>query len=269
VPGFPEGRHVYRGRFPDSFRYYEFPDVPGAQFVGITTALKTFGDGIENLIKWGVKKGREEALDKVATTYRDGMGIAELVGTVRADLSSSRPDRRAKEKAGDIGKAAHDKLHWWLSRELGISDDPEPVIPDDVAQAEWAFMAGQDWFKSSGLRPMAMEQSVYDRDLMVAGTFDLLAWDPKRGPGLIDYKSSSGVYNPHHVQLAQYLKMVRGWLPVTWGKLVRLPKDTKETAVTVVDLGQLYRGRVVSEEQLLYAFRAALYLYRTFVEPPA
>ena len=249
-----------------NLRYYEFAEYPGSQFVGVTTVLDpVLGFGKEGLMRWGVGIERAAGLEAIARVHKPAMGTSALVVAVNAAMKGTRADVEAKEKAGDIGTAAHDKIHWWLRRELGIPTDAEPEVGD---ASEWAFMSAQDWFRASKLKPLLMEQPVVIPSEGVAGTFDLWAEDPELGPGLIDYKSSKYVYESHHIQVAQYCHMLKtAGIPIQWAKIVRIPKDGKRPDVEVVNLGDCYGGRKVSEADLVTGFRAALFLYRKFVEP--
>ena len=145
---------------------------------------------------------------------------------------------------------------------LGLTAGPEPVIRDE---AMVAVMAWQDWWKGSGLRPFRCEQVVWDKGLMVAGTVDLLALDEGGRLGIVDYKTSKGIYDSHHIQVAAYAHMARNFAEIEWCQIVRIPKSLDDPAFEVKQLGVLY-DRTLTEDQLMDVFRAAATVYRTLVE---
>ena len=124
-------------------------------------------------------------------------------------------------------------------------------------------MSFQDWFRSSGLTPVRMEQPVWDSDLEFAGTIDIVASHPQNGLGILDLKSSRSIYEEHHMQVAAYLTAGRNFADLAWGKLVRLPKSIEETSIETREIGDLPK-RTLTETQLLDSFLACLKLWRTF-----
>ena len=77
-------------------------------------------------------------------------------------------------------------------------------------------------------------------------------------------KTSKGVYDSHHLQVAAYLHAGRNFAPLRWAKIVRLPKKIDDPNFEVVPLGKLY-DRTLTEEELMEAFRSCLTLHRLLV----
>jgi hypothetical protein len=128
--------------------------------------------------------------------------------------------------------------------------------------SQWAYMAFQDFWKNSGLKAIRSEQLIWDDELGYAGTIDIIADDPKLGPGIIDIKTSKGCYDDHHIQVAAYCHAARKWSDINWAAIVRLPKNTSDPEFEVKSLGSLYGGRVMSEDKLFEAFAGALQAWK-------
>ncbi len=171
-------------------------------------------------------------------------------------------------KAADIGTAAHQWVNWWLRGQLGESAGPEPGLTD---ASLWATMGFTEAWEKSGLRVVRTEQPVWCPKLGTAGTIDVIAEDVTGkfggGLGILDLKTSRGVYESHHVQVATYMEMGSRWAPMQWGAILRIPKNTDDPNTELHALGELYGGRRATQQQLVDVFRGALVIWENLVRP--
>jgi hypothetical protein len=247
----PGGRH-YKSMTGD------FPDP----LVGVTSILKVIGLGTEGLIKWSANEERKACLDACGTVYGDWakngirLSAGEFSMAVESNLGPARSHQKQLTKAADIGTAAHAAISDWLTT---------GKMSGDLSDASlWAVMSFQDWWKESGLKVVRSEQPVWDVTLGYAGTVDIIAQAPDGSLGVLDIKSSKGVYETHHLQVAAYMHAARNWAPIQWGKIVRVPKTSDETRIEVKDLGDCY-SRKLTESDLMEAFKAALTAWRVLL----
>jgi hypothetical protein len=245
-------------------RYYralhgEFP----TPLPGVTTVLKVLGLSTNALVAWSANTERAAVLEAIGDVICAGGapedGPQGFINAVEAQLGKARQHQKIVSKAADIGTAAHAAVQRMLRLELGQPVGPDPELPD---ASQWAFMAFQDFWKASGLKAVRSEQPVWNVELGYAGTVDIIAEDPKLGPGILDVKTSKGCYDDHHLQVSAYCHAARAWSDIRWAAIVRLPKNLTDPAFEVKPLGQLYGGRMLTETQLMNAFRGALQAWR-------
>jgi hypothetical protein len=244
-------------------RYYralhgEFP-VP---LPGVTTVLKVLGLSTNALIAWSAREERKAVLEAAADVFAEGThddGPAGFVAAVESRIGKAKQHQKLVSKAADIGTAAHAAVQRMLRLELGLPVGPEVEMPE---QAQWAFMAFEDYWRKSGLKAVRSEQLIWNVELGYAGTIDIVAEDKDGRVGIADLKTSRGTYLDHHLQVAAYCHAARAHTPVEWAKIIRLPKNTSDPDFEVVDLGNLYDGKVISEAKLMEAFAATLSAWR-------
>lgn len=243
-------------------RYYKTPE---GEFPSVTTALKVLGLGQEGLIAWSAREERKACLAAAADVFaedeHDG-SPADFLARVENRIGVARQHQRQIAKAADIGTAIHQAINSYLRKQLGL---PVPLFQGELEDAALVgFMSFEDWWKASGYTAIRTEQPVWSKELRAAGTADLIVSCPKRGLGLVDFKSSKGVYESMHVQVAAYADMARRWSDINWCEIVRFPKSLDDPQFEVVPLGKLYGGKTASEPQLLDAFKACVTLWETF-----
>lgn len=126
------------------------------------------------------------------------------------DLTAMAPSLRRKEIAGAPWqtrdkKAARGTAVHAMAEELLAGKPVE--VPDDLRGHVEGLAR---WLEASGIRVLQSEAMVWseeDPDLGLcayAGRFDALTLHPRHGPTLIDWKTSSGVWPEHAIQLAGY-----------------------------------------------------------------
>ena len=205
-----------------SGRFYE---VDGRSLPSVTHILQVIGKPA--LINWAANQERALCLDSAADLYVDcastpPMSRATYIATLTGRLGKQKAHKRELEKAGEIGSQAHALIEWNLRQRLGQKVGPEPRVVDD---AQWAFMAFQDWANSVNLEPIFIEQTVFSLKHGFAGTMDLLA-RVNGAVTLVDFKTGKAIYAEAFLQNVAYqaAMMEMGHSVPEGGLIVRLPK---------------------------------------------
>jgi hypothetical protein len=203
-----------------------FYDVTGVGLLpSVTHILGCIGKPA--LINWAANQERAACIDAAADLYLDlckasPMSRPAYVTTFQGRLSKQKAHRRELEKAGEVGSQVHALIEWNLRQQLGQKVGPEPRVVDD---AQWAFMAFQDWANSVRLTPLFIEQTVFSTIHGYAGTMDLLA-EVNGVPTLIDFKTGKAIYAEAYLQNVAYQVALAemGHTTAQSGLVVRLPK---------------------------------------------
>lgn len=225
------------------------------------------------LVPWAANLERQAVIEAAGAVMAEGVegGIPEFMGAIEAKLGWAREHQKKLTEGGDIGTAAHNEIQRRTRLLLGLPAGPEVALRDESL---WAVMAWEDWFKTAGLKPLRCEQTVWDKASGVAGTVDLLAFNDAGELGIVDYKTSKGIYDDHHVQVAKYCQMAGNFAEIQWANIVRTPKNVADPEFEVKTLGDLsWTGKDgrrtekhVTLEQLLSVYEAAHTIYKTFIE---
>lgn len=252
--------------------------TPEGDFPRVTTKNKTLGIGTEGLVKWSANLERAAVLEAAGLVFASDPHITTMapqifLAAIEARLGSARQHQRALQKGGDIGTEVHSAIQRFLADLM--SGKKSPAVPMSDAAAI-AFQSWRVWWAGARLEPVRIEQVLWDPEWNYAGTADLIArclsgseYGPEGTLIVPDWKSSNGVYESYHLQLAAYVRAARRWVHVEPGPVVRLPKDaSKGLEVEVVPLGHMYDGRILTLDQLLECFHAVCVLHDTLVEKP-
>jgi hypothetical protein len=203
-------------------------------------------------VPWAAKEERlavmEASADLHAECARQQFPRSMYLLALEQRVGKTKAHVKALAKASDIGTAAHTKIEWLMRRDLGQKVGPEPLVPAAAAVAVRAF---EDWRAAVRLQPHLIEQTVYSRTHVFAGTMDLLAtldsaallallerqgavtatlaeWLRARETvcALIDFKTGRGIYAEAHLQSVAYQRALAemGHGRVDGGLIVRLPK---------------------------------------------
>lgn len=239
-----------------SGRFYDIPDDTGAtvRMPSVTTILSAIAKPA--LVSWAAKEERLAVSEASADLHAEVMAQPQPRQLPRAmyllaleqRLGTTKAHVKALAKAGEIGTAAHAKIEWVLRRALGQRVGPEPLVPEAAAHAVRAF---ETWRAAVRLQPHLIEQTVWSRTHVFAGTMDLLATLDgtallavleQQGPvtatlgdwlratptvrALIDFKTGKGIYGEAHLQSVAYQRALAemGHGRVDGGLIVRLPK---------------------------------------------
>lgn len=126
--------------------------------------------------------------------------------------------RDFRDEAGGWGTTAHKAIEEWFKS----GDWPSEPLPQQVDNALGLFT---EFWDNSGYRVMEVEKPLYYMPLAVGGLGDWLGWDEQGRLGILDYKTSSGIWADFHIQVAAYFNMARGMgLPVEWAAILHIGK---------------------------------------------
>lgn len=209
--------------------------VDGDSFPSVTHILQVIGKPA--LINWAANQERTLVSEASADLYEDLARLAKpmprtaYLTTLQARLGKVKAHKRELEKASEIGTQVHALVEWRMRKELGQVVGHEPRVLDD---AQWAFMAWEDWAKSVQLKPKLIEQTVYSRVHGYAGTMDLLA-EVEGVETLIDFKTGKAIYAEAYLQNVAYQVALSemGHGTVQAGMVIRLPKIQNDPAFEV------------------------------------
>lgn len=178
------------------------------------------------LMYWSANMGAEFA-DKALVP---GMVIDELNKPAIIDGIKTAFRKKSKE-AADIGTAVHAYLEAYLN--AGINKQPLPAMPVNplIRKEIEAFLA---WTKENDVKFIASERKVYSKKYGYAGTLDALGY-VNGELAIIDFKTSSGIYDDMFVQTSAYANAVNeeDKTEITKTYIVRVPKDGSEFEVQV------------------------------------
>lgn len=214
-------------------RFYE---VDGEKYPSVTHILQVIGKPA--LINWAANTERTLVMEAAADLYEDTakiptpMSRPTYMTTLQARLGKVKAHQKELARAGEIGTQVHKLVEWNFRKALGQQPGPEPRVVDD---AQWAFMACQDWAMSVNLKPKYIEQTVFSKTHGYAGTMDLLA-EVNGVLTLIDFKTGKAVYAEAHLQNVAYQAALAemGHLAPVGGLIVRLPKVQTDPGFEVV-----------------------------------
>lgn len=220
--------------YPDSHRYR----MEGERSCLIsTTAATGIIDKSRPLIFWAIGLANEFLVDYVAGSPSGRFTAEELLPVI--DEAMKRHSV-VKEKAASNGSMVHDWAERFAAAKIAGEDIP-PVpekCPEEVANGIIAFL---DWFNGHDIEFLEAERLVYSRKHGYVGITDAVAIvDGHRY--ILDYKTSKGVYDEYHFQLAAYRAAyeeemggeLEGALIVHFGKdtgefhVVRSPEEDRE-----------------------------------------
>ena len=203
--------------------WYDVRALTGEQLAflpGVTGVLGVIAKPM--LIPWATKmalqaaeaalmdrlKGKPEARIKLTPQW-----VAEVVKEAK-----ERPDK-IKDEAADLGTMAHQVFDdVVLGKEVLIEN-----VPEAIKQPVQNFL---DWLKSSGVQLVMGDTAVASIAAGFGGKIDALGW--KDGQyGIIDFKTSSGIWPEYALQVAAYAHGFEETfgVPIGFAEIVRFDKN--------------------------------------------
>ena len=151
----------------------------------------------------------------------------------------------------DAGTLAHSMIQSQLT---GAEQDTSGYTQDQIRMAENALASFRAWARGKSVETLQMESPLVSETHRYGGTFDWYGLVDGTLT-LIDFKTSSAIYDDHLYQLAGYFQLLteNGW-EVAEALIVRLSRDA----------GEEFSERVLSVPELVpywQVFKAALGLY--------
>ena len=130
--------------------------------------------------------------------------------------------REILTESGNIGTAVHEFIKWDLTERK----DEEVAVSLNMRQSVHNYLSFKKKYK---LKPVLTEQTVYSLKYGYAGQLDLVAWvtDGKEDKlVLLDWKTSSGIYEDYQLQLEAYNNALREFKGLFFkGKVSKLPDE--------------------------------------------
>jgi hypothetical protein len=208
-------------------------DVNGVPMISSTTVLKKLEK--EALHPWIAKATAEQIRDFVLQPIIRGEMTPTQLGEMDLDLlmkEAKQAHERMKKDAADMGSLIHKVIEEYYA---GKQDkDLLNVYTRNIPDLTAPILAFMKWEEDYKIKPIRAEHTVYSATNVYAGTLDLecIAEIPGVDAGplhiLVDFKSSSGVYDEHILQLASYVFAAEEMLgeDLEGGMIVRLDKIT-------------------------------------------
>lgn len=213
-------------------RFYE---IDNELYPSVTNILSCINKPA--LVNWAAKVEREMVVEASTELYLDcpanvKMSAASWKMSLSSRLGKLKASQKELAKASEIGSQVHALIEWGLKGELCYDAGPSPRICD---QAQWAYMAWEDWRKTHKVKPITVEQVVWSHKYGYAGTLDLLA-EVDGFLTVVDWKTGKAVYSEAHLQNAAYRQAIRemGHGDPVCGMVVRLPKNVDDPEFEVV-----------------------------------
>jgi len=167
----------------------------GTPVVGVTTAI-----GILNkpaLVPWAYKRGK------------DGLSLYD-----------------SRDKAANIGTIVHARIMAYFK---GFEIDNSNISPECWKASEESMRSFFEWAKNKKIIPLVIEEPAVNEKYKYGGTPDLYALIDDE-PTLTDFKTGSGIYDEHFIQLAAYLNLpTKDNLKVKKAIILNIPKSKDDS----------------------------------------
>lgn len=191
-------------------RFYQ---VDGKMLPSVTTILQSLAKPA--LVNWAGKVNREAMCEAAAEFYLEQ--TAPLSGDKFRSLLWRRVEKRVfhneqARAAADLGTLAHERCEWTIKKIMGEPVGADPIeVARKVAGADQASIdkslhasvAFDRWVAENNVEPLMTEVVVSHHRHGYAGTADLVA-GVNGVVGVVDLKTSSGVWPEMYLQLAAY-----------------------------------------------------------------
>ena len=207
------------------------------------------------LVPWATRLGVEKMAQMVfdhPLIDDESLSHAEYLHYL-AELAYSEPEA-VKDAAADWGTRAHQAVQAHIDHTIR----GEPYVPDpEMTQTVEGFSA---FDQSLNIQWLATELTVWDDDLLGAGTVDGIGWSPT-GWVIADWKTGRGHYPEMALQLSAYAAMfgrITGET-ITHGYVVRFPREQPSDGAT-------FEARQVADLKLGWTRYQALVAQRAYVK---
>jgi hypothetical protein len=125
----------------------------------------------------------------------------------------------------DAGSLAHDMI---LDYFRGIITDTSECSQDVIKKAENAFLSFLEWAKQRKLEPVLVEHEMVSETKKYGGKCDWYGYEDGIKT-LLDFKTGSGIYEEHAIQLAAYkYELEEEGHEVEIAKIIRIPRTEDE-----------------------------------------
>lgn len=115
--------------------------------------------------------------------------------------------RKKRDVAATAGTVAHFLIECHLR---GDTPDLSEVAPDTVSAAETSYLKWLEWWEKQNATPLYVEHQAVSEEYGYGGTIDLVYQRNDSGIiGILDNKTSNGIYLSHWVQIAGYRNLLK------------------------------------------------------------
>ena len=208
----PKGRgHVYEVK-----PLHQLGSLPPTQLPSITTILREAdGSAVNPIARWSVKKALEHIAFQQSNqgkTIKESWDGAVLAPSKELELAGNKGTAIHKsferylvggwEKGTVVPKDLdYDEAMW--EHNQGVHASHPTYIYIDAMQEGFRRIAR--WIERQGYELVGTELPVYDHNLQVAGTIDLLLSDKKETLYVCDLKTGTNIYKKDGMQIGAYL----------------------------------------------------------------
>jgi hypothetical protein len=183
----------FGGKVKAHQRYYA---SDGEMLAGATTVIGVLGLGKDRLIRWANRKGLE--------------GI---------------DSDKYKDEAAESGTCLHYLVECYMR---GVEPELSDYSANQIERANIGLAAFKKWREENypRLKMIEAEVRLVSDTYRYGGTLDLYCeFDGPGTEGLVDYKTSTGIYLEHKVQVTSYVKLAReNGRPIHRAILLQLPQ---------------------------------------------
>lgn len=218
---------------------------------GVTTVIKTLD--APRLDDWKVRV-QVEGTARAAYTNPpiENEPLEGYVARLKVLGEREKEHERLSDAAKIVGIDVHALVEYELRRMLGEN----PLSPGVCEEALYRFSGWKKWAEGVGLKPLACEARVFNREHDYAGTIDALVLIEGR-PVVLDWKTTDFLWAERRLQSAAYRKALvdMGW-PETAGAIVSIDRNGG-------DIRMVYAEPPGAElDEAFAAFLALLRVYR-------
>jgi hypothetical protein len=118
---------------------------------------------------------------------------------------AGRDPARVRDKTADIGKLIHAMIHAHITN--GPAPDQSEYTEKDLAIVKCGYDGFLQWEQQVRPDYVGSDLPIISETYRCGGTLDLVAKIHGHGLCIVDFKSGSGVYDEHIVQLAAYAQL--------------------------------------------------------------
>ena len=188
----------------------ENPAIYTAELPSVTTILRqSDGSAVDPISRWSVN----QALDYINTESTHGEYATKIITNDVLSEAKKAPMVELK-KAGDRGTALHKAMEMYFSKEAILTQEIVEHLHKEgfetIAIDKALNCLGEifTWIGKLGYKVVATELPVYDKNLQVAGTIDMLLSNNKDTVYICDLKTGKNIYKKDGMQVGAYLSAV-------------------------------------------------------------
>lgn len=188
------------------------------------------------------------------TTVLGELAKPQLVGWANRLGLQGIDSNKYSDEAKLIGTLAHHLIQHQFS---GETPDTSDFSANQIARANNAVAAFRAWLKGKKLEPILIEAQFVSEEFRFGGTVDCLGWLDGTMT-LIDYKTSSGIYEDHVFQVGGYWRLlVEHGHEIKGARILHLPRNEEEGFSEKVLTGQqvLHGWQVFEHALAIYQLR--------------